>query len=99
MDGQDLHSGFAEAAGLAATAAVGVHTHQSVPTHQPGDLGGEAGQWGMVGLKALHDHLHCSEGMPQEDIQDPGSRGNTDICSISKNTHFWCKVELHNIIF
>lgn len=71
VDGQDFRSGFGEAAGLAAIAAVGVHTLQSAPTHQPGGFGAEAGRWGMGGLKALHDHLHCSEGTPQEDIQDP----------------------------
>ena len=99
MDGQDFRSGFAEAAGLAAIAAVEGRTQQSVPTRQPGGLSGEAGQWGMGGLKALHDHLHCSEGTPQEDIQGPGSRGKTDICSISKSTNLGCEVELHNIVF
>lgn len=71
VDGQDFHSGFAETAGLAAIAAVGEHTHQSAPMHRLGGLGGEAGRWGMGELKALHDHLHCSEGTPQVDIQDP----------------------------
>lgn len=70
VDGQDFRRGFAEAAGLAAIAAVGVHTHQSASMHRPEGLGGEAGQWGMGGSKASHDHLHCSEGTPQEDIQD-----------------------------
>lgn len=85
LDGQDFHSGFGEAAGPAATAAARGHTRQSAPTPRPGGLGGEVGQWGMGGLEALHDHLHCSEGMLQEDIQDPESRGRTDVCSISKN--------------
>lgn len=70
VDGHDFRSGFAQAAGLAAIAAVGEHMHQSAPMHRPGGLGGVAGPWGMGGLKALHDHLHCSEGTPQEDIQD-----------------------------
>ncbi len=39
-DGQDFRSGFVEAAGLAATAAVRGHTHRSAPTHRPGNLGG-----------------------------------------------------------
>lgn len=71
VDGQDFRSGFAQAAGLAAIAAVGEHMHQSAPMHRPGGLGGEAGPWGMGGLTALHDHFHCSEGTLQEDIQDP----------------------------
>lgn len=94
MDGQDFRSGLAEAAGLAAIAAVGGRTHQSAPTHRPGGFGGEAGQWGMRGSKVLHDHLHCSVGTPQEDIQEPGSRGKTDICSISRNTLFLLDVKV-----
>lgn len=42
-DGQDFRSGFVEAAGLAAIAAVRGHMHQSVPMHRPGSLGGETG--------------------------------------------------------
>lgn len=71
VGGQDSRSGFVEAADLSAIAAVGVHMNQSAPKHRPEGLGGEAGQWGMGRLKALHDHLHCSEGMPQQDIQKP----------------------------
>lgn len=72
LDGPDFHSGFVEAAGLAATAAaMGGHTHQSAPTHLPGGLGGEADQRGMGGLETLDDHFHCSEDMVQEDIQHP----------------------------
>lgn len=84
VGGQDSRSGFVEAADLSAIAAVGVHMNQSAPKHRPEGLGGEAGQWGMGRLKALHDHLHCSEGMPQQDIQKPGSRGKTDICIFPK---------------
>lgn len=36
VDGQDFHSGFVEAAGQAATAAVRVYMHQSVPKPRPG---------------------------------------------------------------
>lgn len=35
-DGQDCRSGFVEAAGLAAIAAVGGHTLQSASIHQTG---------------------------------------------------------------
>lgn len=80
LDGQDFHSGFvAAAAGLAATAAVWGHMPQSVPTRQPVGLCGEAGYWGMEGLGALHDHFHCSDGMVQQDIQDPERRGKREI--------------------
>lgn len=76
QDGQDFRSGFVGAAGLAAIAAVRGHTALSVPTHRSGGSGGEAGQRGTEGLEALHDHFHCSEGMVQQDIQDPlGSVG------------------------
>lgn len=71
QDGQDFRSGFVEAAGLAATAAVRGHMRQSAPTHRPGGSGGEAGQRGMGGLGALRDHFRCSEGTVQQDIQDP----------------------------
>lgn len=70
-DGQDSHSGFGEAAGLAATAAVRVRMHQSVPSLQPEDWDEETGQWGMEDLEASHDPLHYSEGTVQVDIQEP----------------------------
>lgn len=70
-DGQDSRSGFGEAAGLAAIAAVRVRTHQSVPTLQPEDWDGETGQWGMEDLEASRDHLHYSEDTVQVDIQEP----------------------------
>lgn len=88
VGGQDFHNGFVRAAGLAATAAVMVHKDQSAPIHQAGGWDGVTAQWGMGGLAALHDHFHCSEGMDQEDIQDPESKERTDIPSISKNTQF-----------
>lgn len=72
LGGQGFQSGSVGAAGLAAIAAVKEgHMHQSVSIHRPGDLDGEAGQWDRGGLEASHDHLHCSEGTLQEDIQDP----------------------------
>lgn len=77
--GQDFRSDFVEAAGPAAIAAVRGHRPQSVPRSQPGGLGGEAGQWGMGGLGALHDHFHCSGGTVQQDIQEPESRGTINI--------------------
>lgn len=67
VDEQDFHTGFVEAAGPAATAAVRVHMDQSVPIHQAV----ACAQWDMVDLKAFHDHLRCSEGTDQEDIQGP----------------------------
>lgn len=70
-DGQESQSGFGEAAGLAAIAAVRVRTHQSVPMLQPEDWDEETGQWGMEDLEASHGHLHYSEGTVQEDIQEP----------------------------
>lgn len=81
--GQDFRSDFAEAAGLAATAAVKGHRPQSVPRSQPEGSGGEAGQWGMEGLGALRDRFHCSGGTVQQDIQDPESRGTIDITIFS----------------
>lgn len=77
LDGHGFQSGSVEAAGLAAIAAAKEgHMHQSASIHHLGDLDEEAGQWDMGGLEALHDHLHCSEGMLQEDIHDPlGSVG------------------------
>lgn len=72
LDGQGFQSGSVGAAGLAAIAAVREgHMHQSASIHHPEDLDGEADQWDMGGLEALHDHLHYSEGTRQEDIQDP----------------------------
>lgn len=88
QDGWDSRSGFVAAADLAAIAAVRLHTHQSAPTLQPGDLGGEPDLWGTVGLVASHDHFRYSEGTVQQDIQDPESRGRTDICSIVKYVYF-----------
>lgn len=78
VDGRDFRSGFVEAADLPAIAAVWGHTHQSAPTHRPEGSGGEAGRRGTAGSMAWHDRLHCSEGTPQGDIQDPGRRGKTD---------------------
>ena len=79
LDGRDSRSGFVEAAGPAATAAVRERTRQSAPTPQPGSSGGEAGQWGTGGLEALHAHFHCSEDI-QQDIQDPENTGRKDTC-------------------
>ena len=76
-DGHDFRSGFVEAAGLAAIAAVSVHTHQSVPMLQPENWDGETGRWDMGGLEALHVHLQYSEGTVQEDIQVSESRDRT----------------------
>lgn len=87
QDGRDSRSGFVAAADLAAIAAVRLHTHQSAPTLQPGDSGGEPDLWGTVGLEASHDHFRYSEGMVQQDIQDPESRGRTDIRSIVKDVY------------
>lgn len=70
QDGRDSRSGFVAAADLAAIAAVRLHTHQSAPTLQPGDSGGEPDLWGTVGLEASHDHFRYSEGTVQQDIQD-----------------------------
>lgn len=78
LDGQDFRSGFVEAAGLAAIAAVRGHTHQSAPTRRPASLGGEPGQRGKGGSEASCDRFHCSEGTAQEDIQDPENTGRTD---------------------
>lgn len=84
LDGRDFRSGFVEAAGLAAIAAVRGHKPPSAPTCRPGGLRGEAGQLGMGGLGVLHDHFHYSEGTVQQHIQDPESRGRRDIkCSLS----------------
>lgn len=88
QDGRDSRSGFVAAADLAAIAAVRLHTHQSAPTLQPGDSGGEPDLWGTVGLEASHDHFRYSEGTVQQDIQDPESRGRTDIRSIVKDVYF-----------
>lgn len=85
---QDGRSGSVAAADLAATAAVRAHTHQSAPTLQPGDSGGEPDLWGTAGLEASHDHFHYSEGTVQQDIRDPESRGRTDICSTLKDVYF-----------
>lgn len=71
VDGRDFRSGFVEADDLPAIAAVWGHTHQSAPTHRPEGSGGEAGRRGTGGSMAWHDRLHCSEGTPQGDIQDP----------------------------
>lgn len=87
QDGRDSRSGFVAAADLAAIAAVRLHTHQSAPTLQPGDSGGSPDLWGTVGLEASHDHFRYSEGMVQQDIQDPESRGRTDVCSIVKDVY------------
>lgn len=88
QDGRDSRSGFVAAADLAAIAAVRLHTHQSAPTLQPGDSGGEPDLWGTVGLEASHDHFRYSEGTVQQDIQDPESRGRTDVRSIVKDVYF-----------
>ncbi len=88
QDGQDSHSGFVEAAGLAATAAVRGHTHQSAPRHQPGGLGGAAVRWGKGHLEASHDHSHCSEGTVQQDNQDPENRGRTHMLHFFKMFNF-----------
>ena len=50
---QDGRSGSVAAADLAATAAVRAHTHQSAPTLQPGDSGGEPDLWGTAGVGGI----------------------------------------------
>lgn len=71
VDGWDFRSGFVEAAGRAATAAVRVRMDQSEPMHLPEGWDGETGQSGMEDLEASHALLHCSEGTVQQDTRDP----------------------------
>lgn len=71
VDGWDFRSGFVEAAGRAATAAVRLRMDQSEPMHLPEGWDGETGQSGMEDLEASHALLHCSEGTVQQDTQDP----------------------------
>lgn len=85
LDGQGYCSGSVKAAGLAATAAVRERKPQSVAMHRSGGLDGEAGQWDMGGCEKLHGHLQCSEGMVQQDSQDPERTVKRDILTFMFN--------------